>query len=173
MPRAPFSFRAPRLTPRRIVALVLLVASLLGGGAFLRGKVVSVADGDTLTVFNAEGRTTKVRLYGIDCPESRQRGGQEAGALTRELALFSEVRLETMDTDRYGRSVAVVYLSDGRILNEELLRQGQAWLYTAYCADPRCLAWKALERTARAEKKGLWQDASPEPPWHWRERHRK
>ena len=55
MPRAPFSFRAPRLTPRRIVALVLLVVSLLGGGAFLRGKVVSVADGDTLTVFNAEG----------------------------------------------------------------------------------------------------------------------
>ncbi len=166
------SRRRYTLTPRRIVALILLAVSLFGGGAFLRGKVVSVADGDTLTVFSDTG-LTKVRLYGVDCPESAQRGGQEATAATRSLALFEEVRLEVVETDRYGRSVSLVHLPDGRILNEELVRQGNAWVYTAYCKQPRCLAWQALERAARADKKGLWQDNNPQPPWRLRERHRR
>ncbi len=166
-------FRPVTFTPRRLLALATLTLSIVGGGAFLQGRVVSVADGDTVTVFVGKDGMTTVRLYGVDCPESTQRGGRAATETTRSLAFLREVRVEVLDTDRYGRDVALVHLPDGVILNEELLRQGQAWVYTAYCNRPRCLAWKALERTAKAEKKGLWQDADPLPPWKWRERNRR
>ena len=152
-------FRPVTFTPRRLLALATLTLSIVGGGAFLQGRVVSVADGDTVTVFVGKDGMTTVRLYGIDSPEGAQRGGRTATETTRSLVFLREVRVEVLDTDRYGRDVALVHLPDGTILNEELLRQGQAWVYTAYCNRPRCLTWKTLERTAREEKKGLWQDA--------------
>lgn len=162
-----------RLTSRNMTILIMCLLLLLGGGVFLRGRVISVADGDTLTVFTLDGGLTEVRLYGVDCPEFRQRGGEEADAATRALVFLEDIRLEVLDTDRYGRSVALVFLPDGRILNEEMVRQGRAWVYTAYCEHPRCTSWKALEQTARAEGRGLWRDRNPQPPWKWREKKRR
>ncbi len=171
MARKRSSFHPVRLTPRRAFSLLLLIITLLGGGFLLRGKVVSVADGDTLTVFTDSG-LKRIRLYGVDCPESAQAGGPEAAALTRSLTLLQEVQLEVLDTDGYGRSVALVRLPDGRLLNEELVRQGRAWVYTAYCSRPVCLSWKALEHAARAKQKGLWSRRNPKPPWVWRAQRR-
>ena len=154
---------------KRCIAILLLLAA--GGGA-LKGRVVSVPDGDSLSVFAGVEGKKSVRLYGIDCPELRQRGGEEAQAFTRSLAFFAEVRLEVLDTDAYGRSVAVVSLPDGRTVNEELLKNGLAWVYGAYCASPRCADWRGLEKQARTQKRGLWNDARPVPPWIWRKRNR-
>ena len=151
----------------------LLLALLLASGAFFwgQGKVISVADGDTLTLLTKEG-PVKVRLYGIDCPESRQSFGPEAKDYATDLALFQEVKLQVMSTDQYGRSVAVVALPDGRLLNELLLDEGLAWVYRAYCHDPRCAGWLLKEQAAKTRGKGLWREKSPTPPWKWRRTHK-
>ena len=154
----------------RAKAIALVVSLIIGasGFLFLPGKVISVADGDTLTIMDSGGTVRKIRLYGIDCPETRQAGGRAAADFTHSLAFFSKVKVQQIDKDQYGRSVAVVALEDGRVLNEELLKNGHAWLYEAYCKTPRCLRWKVLEAQARTGKRGLWKDKKPVPPWKWR-----
>lgn len=160
-----FSFKR-RLIRWAIVLITLAVGA--GGGLFLRGKVVSVADGDTITMITQGGSLQKLRLYGVDCPESGQAGGKEAAAFTSDLALFREVKVETVDTDRYGRSVALVTFEDGRILNQELVANGHAWVYRQYCKKIICASWMRLEADARKQKRGLWRQNNPLPPWKWR-----
>lgn len=157
-----------RGTQAKLIALA--VSLIIGAFGFLvlPGKVISVADGDTLTIMDSGGTVQKIRLYGIDCPELRQAGGMAAADFARSLAFFSKVKVQWIDKDKYGRSVGVVTLEDGRVLNEELLKNGHAWLYEAYCRTPRCLRWKALEAQARAGRRGLWKDKNPVPPWKWR-----
>jgi len=150
-----------------------MLALGLGGGHFLRGRVISVADGDSLTVLTQQGERQRIRLYGIDAPESGQAGGEAATAFARSKALFTEVELNVMDTDRFGRAVAMVTLPDGSILNEELVRHGHAWVYDTYCRQPICIKWRALEKEARVNKKGLWADKNPTPPWTWRRSNRR
>jgi endonuclease YncB( thermonuclease family) len=69
-------------------------------------------------------------------------------------------------TDRYGRLVGEVLLPDGRNLSHELVRAGLAWWYAYFAKQDVVLA--ALEQEARSARRGLWQDASPIPPWEWR-----
>jgi endonuclease YncB( thermonuclease family) len=156
----------------QLVFLLLMAALGLGGGLFLSGRVISVADGDTLTVLTRQAERQRIRLYGIDAPESGQAGGEAATAFARSKALFAEVELNVIDTDRYDRSVAIVTLPDGSILNEELIRHGHAWVYDAYCRQPICAKWRILEKEARIHKKGLWADKNPMPPWNWRKNNR-
>jgi endonuclease YncB( thermonuclease family) len=70
-------------------------------------------------------------------------------------------------TDRYGRTVAFVRVGDA-LVNEELIRQGLAWVFTRYCDRPICQEWKALEEEARKARRGLWSMAKPIPPWEFR-----
>ena len=165
--------RLPKNSFNKLIAFIILL--LCGGtvGAFLPGRVISVADGDTVTVLSSSGKRQKIRLYGVDCPESEQAGGKAATKFTSSLALFANVKVEAMDTDSYGRTVAVVALDDGRILNEELVKNGHAWVYPAYCNTPRCAYWQTLEAEAKADRIGLWRDKNPMPPWQWRRHHRR
>ena len=160
-----------RYVKKLVMFLILLVFGAVGG-LVLPGKVISVADGDTLTLLTREGTTQRIRLYGVDCPESKQAGGPEAADFTRSLILLEQIEVRTMDTDNYGRSVALVTLPDGRSLNEELVRNGHAWVYTDYCKTPQCLYWKTLEGQARLKQLGLWQQKKPVAPWQWRRRQR-
>ena len=166
-----------RLLPRgmrgraRLALLVLALLAALAGNAALEGRVVSVPDGDTLVVYTGAGRTRRVRLYGVDCPELAQPFGPEAARAAEALALFKTVALTVMDEDRYGRLVAVVALENGETLNEALLRQGLAWHYGRFCKAPVCRGWKALEQGARKERVGLWRQKAPEAPWRWRAAH--
>ena len=162
-----------RFIPRKYRTLVLLLFVLLGGGAglLLQGSCVSVADGDTLTVLGGESGTTKVRLYGIDAPERKQRYGEKATEAAAALVLYRNVTLKVMDTDHYGRSVALVTLDNGLDVNEELVKNGHAWVEPRYCTLPRCQVWRQYEAEARREGRGLWADNAPEPPWQWRKKH--
>ena len=110
----------------------------------------------------------RVRLYGIDCPESSQNYGYEATQYTKSLALGKTVTVEKQDTDRYGRLVGIVYLPDGKILNELLVKNGYAWVYDNYCLLEICNYWKELENQAKSKHIGLWQDPNPIPPWEYR-----
>lgn len=73
-----------------------------------------------------------------------------------------------VDSDRYGRTVGIVTLPDGRMLNQELVRAGLAWVYTQYCKAAVCAEWDELQGIAHKKGKGLWADASPVAPWEWR-----
>ena len=128
------------------------------------GKVVGVSDGDTLKVMH-EGRAEKVRLADIDCPEKAQPYGQKAKQFASDLAFAQVVTVIVHGLDRYGRSIGEVTLADGRLLNRELVKAGLAWWYRRYSKDT---SYEALESEAKADKRGLWRDSDPTPPWEWR-----
>ena len=150
------------------LAALWLLASCDEGKQF-SGMVVSIADGDTVTVLHA-GKPERVRLYGVDCPEKKQPFGTRARQLTGQLAFKKVVTVRVKDRDRYGRTVGEVVLPDGKVLNQELVRAGLAWWYRDYAAGDARLA--RLEQEARDAGRGVWSDAKPMPPWEYRKRGR-
>jgi endonuclease YncB( thermonuclease family) len=136
-------------------------------------KVIGVADGDTITVFTPDCRQVKIRLYGIDCPERRQAFGNRARQATQKLVDGKTVDVQSVETDRYGRTVGIVSISDGITLNESLVRDGFAWVYPQYCRlKELCDSLRLFEATAKANRLGLWEDKTPIKPWEWRKQPR-
>ncbi|MFM9052963.1 MAG: thermonuclease family protein [Bacteroidota bacterium] len=151
---------------------LLLIAYLFLGATALRellGRVIKVADGDTITIL-IEGRIQeKIRFTGIDCPEKNQAFGSQAKTFTSDRCFGKNVRIAYESKDRYGRILGIVYLPDGKNLNKELLRAGLAWHYKQF-DDSQDLA--KLEVDARVAKRGLWSDAHPVAPWDFRKSRR-
>lgn len=162
LPKIPWYLR------RKIIMLIVGMAVAAAGFHLSKGRVVQVADGDTIVVHMGMGKTERVRLYGVDAPESRQVGGEEATAFAKSLLLYQPVSLSELDRDQYGRSVALVRLEDGRIANAEMVREGHAWVYRSYCREAFCAQWLALEHDAKKRGLGLWRRGNPTPPWKWR-----
>lgn len=145
----------------------LLVLLLLGFTALqaqqLEGKVVKVSDGDTFTMI-VNNEQIKIRLHGIDCPEKGQDFGNVATTFLSDMIAGKVVQVMKMDTDRYGRTIGMVFV-DGKNGNEELLKAGLAWHYKYYDKNPN---WARLEEEARVAKKGLWSMTDAVAPWEWR-----
>jgi micrococcal nuclease len=150
---------------RRLWILFLLLACHPTDSTDQNGKVVGISDGDTFTMLGTGNQQVKVRLYGIDCPEKAQAFGTVARHKLSDLIFGQIVRLDQKDTDRYGRTVAIVYTKKGRNVNEEMLRSGLAWHYKQYDQNP---AWDELVLQAQQQKSGLWAQPHPTPPWLWR-----
>ena len=155
-----------------ILNLLLLFIFLYGTAISgqLSGKVVGISDGDTITVLQS-GQQFQIRLYGVDCPESPQAFGRKAKELTSSMAFGKYVEVTVLDVDGYGRSVGVVHVG-ATTINEALLKNGYAWLYTKYCDQSFCGQWKELEKQAASKRIGLWTDKDPMPPWEWRKNQR-
>jgi len=136
----------------------------------LTGKVIAIADGDTLTVLGDNNQQTKIRLAEIDTPESGQPYGSRARQALAALAFGKQARIVETDRDRYGRIVGKVYVG-GMDVNAELVRQGAAWVYRKYAKDQSLFA---LEAEARAAQRGLWAlpEAQRVAPWDWRKAQR-
>ncbi len=128
------------------------------------GKVVSVSEGDILTLLH-KGKPERVRLHGIDCPERRQAFGKQAKRFTSKFVYGKTVTVTVFGLDRSGQAMGEVSLSDGRVLNQELLKAGLAW-WDRKSSDAPSLG--DLEAEAREAKRGLWDDPNPIPPWEWR-----
>jgi micrococcal nuclease len=152
----------------RLLAFLLLVSCAWAG---VSGKVVGVHDGDTLTVLTEDKTQVKVRLWGIDAPEIKQDFGRKARETLEELTAGKNVEIEADKSDRYGRIVSKVTLSDGKDAGSEMLRAGYAWHYVRYA--PEAEDYGQLEKEAREARRGLWQDLGtekePVAPWEWRE----
>ena len=114
----------------------------------------------------------KIRLYGIDTPEKGQAFSKRAKQFTSKMAYGRIVEVKVMATDRYGRTVAMIY-ADKTLLNEELVKAGLAWVYWKYCHHPICESWKNFQLGARMDKRGLWVDPNRIPPWEFRRKRRK
>ena len=130
--------------------------------------VLSVPDGDTLEVRQSNGKVDRLRLYGVDAPELKQHGGKEARAFAESLLYAGSVSPDVRERDQYGRSIAVLHLADGRIVNEEMVRAGHAWVYRNYCRESFCNQWISLEKQAKSQNLGVWRQNNPTPPWKWR-----
>lgn len=137
----------------------------------LNGKVIKVADGDTITILNSQNKQIKIRLYGIDAPEKAQDFGNVSREYLANLVAGKNINATVIDTDRYGRSVSRINIDDKEVA-EEMLKSGLAWLYTYYCKIPECKQWKELETQAKTAKIGLWSNPTAQEPWKWRKEHK-
>ena len=147
-----------------IIILVTLFTAATAGAT--PAKVVSVVDGDTIKVIDQTGLTT-IRLYGIDSPEKKQAYGMAAKDFTTVLVAGKMVDISPVDTDRYGRTVAIVMLGT-QCLQEQLILSGYAWVYPDYCKRSFCNAWSSLQGISAGNRVGLWADPVPVQPWTWR-----
>lgn len=119
--------------------LALLFATLLlptpSFAGTLSGRVVRVADGDTLTILTPDRQQVRIRLAQIDAPEKAQPFGQRSKQSLPDLVFGQDVEIRTEVTDRrYGRTVGRVLL-DGRDINLEQVTRGMAWAYRQYLTD--------------------------------------
>jgi endonuclease YncB( thermonuclease family) len=141
----------------------------------LTGRVVAVADGDTVTVLDADQNKHKIRLAGIDAPESRQPYGQRSRQSLSDLVSGQWVQVVYDKADRYGRLVGKVQVA-GRDANLEQLRRGLAWHYKKYegeQGEPDRQAYAAAEQQAQSARLGLWRDTGPQAPWDYRQLQRR
>ena len=150
----------------------LCLCLLLGSAAAetIVGKVVGVADGDTVTVLDAAKVQHKIRLTGIDAPEKAQPFGQRSKENLSNWVFGKDVEIETGKIDRYGRSLGRVRVG-GVDANLEQVRAGFAWHYKKYELEQSAEdgeAYARAETAARAARVGLWRDASQVAPWDWR-----
>lgn len=137
----------------------------------ISGKVIKVADGDTITILNSENKQIKIRLYGIDAPEKAQDFGKISRNYMSELVAGKTIDVTVINIDRYGRSVGRIKIDDKEVA-EEMLKSGLAWVYTYYCKIPKCKYWKELETQAKTAKIGLWSNPTAQEPWLWRKGNR-
>jgi endonuclease YncB( thermonuclease family) len=156
---------------RSILFISLFLAVTFSPCYAWQGKVVGVADGDTITVMH-NGKGEKIRLYGIDTPEKRQDFGQKAKKFTSDMVFGKVVEVTPVTTDRYGRTVGLVYV-EGKCMNRELVKSGFAWVYRKYCDKPICKEWLKLEGEVKKYGWGLWSKLNPTPPWEFRRSKRK
>jgi endonuclease YncB( thermonuclease family) len=136
----------------------------------VRGQIVKVTDGDTVTLLNESNISITIRLAGIDASELRMLYGQVAQAYLRDLVLNKVVIAKTHKQDRFGRTVATLWVNSEDI-NLAMIHAGMAWHYKKYQTDQpkqQTAIYDKSEQAARTEMRGLWQQQNPTPPWFWR-----
>ncbi len=132
--------------------------------SFFKGKVIRVLDGDTIEVLQ-DKKPVRVRLADIDAPEKKQAFGRWSANQLKALLVAQPVMVTYTQTDRYGRIIGHVFTTNGTDASRFMVQSGAAWVYERYNVDESLLA---LQREAQEQKRGLWADANPVPPWEWR-----
>jgi micrococcal nuclease len=165
--------KSKRVALVSIVRVICFALMLIAGNAVfaqLKGKVISIADGDTFTLLTSENQQIKIRLHGIDCPEKKQPYFANAKTFTSERVFGKKVVVKEMGKDRYKRIIGMVNSEDGSNLNEALLKAGLAWHFKKYDTNA---SWASMEQAARLAKKGLWANPNAIAPWECRKTKKK
>ncbi len=135
----------------------------------LTGKVIHIADGDTVTII-ANNSQQRIRLLGIDAPEKTQAYGKQSRVALNRAINGKYVTVEWNKRDDYGRIIGkVVY--NGVDINLQQIQKGMAWHYKYYEREQEPedrSRYAQAEYQAQRDKLGLWQDAKPTPPWQYR-----
>ena len=128
---------------------------------------VKVSDGDTFTCKGTYQRLIQVRLADIDAPENGQAYGNQARKALNQLIYKQAVTLKNERKDKYGRTVATVFLGSLNV-NLAMIEQGYAWHYERYSNNAE---YAAAMQQAQAKKRGLWADKGKIiKPEQWRHR---
>lgn len=142
----------------------------------IEGVVTKVSDGDTIQITDPQGTRVKVRLYGMDAPETPKRGkinkpgqafGEESHQALKSKIDRQRVKLDVMNVDQYGRTVGIVWLGN-RNINREMVADGWAFSYRQYLDRAHASEYINAEEQARKDRKGLWVQGNPDPPWNFR-----
>jgi endonuclease YncB( thermonuclease family) len=155
---------------RFATAVALAAFAAAAAAAELAGRVVAIADGDTLEVLTAERTRVRVRLFAIDAPERGQPYGNAARRALSDLAHGRQALVVWAKTDDYGRAVGTVHI-DGVDVNLRMIERGLAWHYKSYAREQSAAErqrYAAAEAEARIRRVGLWREAKPVPPWEHR-----
>jgi endonuclease YncB( thermonuclease family) len=126
--------------------LALLLCASIAHAEIIAGRVVSVADGDTITLLDASKRHMS------------------------DLAFGKVAKADCYKVDQYKRQICTVYV-DGQDVGLAQLDAGMAWVYRQYVGElhpTMQIDYIAAEDRARANMAGLWRDREPVPPWEWR-----
>lgn len=166
---------------RCFALLCVLLGTPVAFADTLIGKVVGVADGDTVTVLDAQQVQHRVRLMGIDAPEKTQPFGGRAKQNLSAIVFGRQVEIDWNKRDRYGRIIGRIRApspecrgADCPPVQDVCIAQvatGFAWHFKHYESEqfPEDRArYAAAEEGARAKRLGLWADPHPVPPWNWR-----
>jgi endonuclease YncB( thermonuclease family) len=156
-----------------LATFLLIVAGNLNA-ATLQGKVVGVADGDTITVLDATNTQHKIRLRGIDAPERAQAFGQKSKQSLHRLVLSKQVTIDFQKKDKYGRTVGKVVLNGLDVCLEQI-KLGMAWHYKQHESEQSKEdreAYAQAELATQSQSLGLWKDKNPTPPWEFRKQER-
>ena len=149
------------------VVLFLAQGALAGEEAArsFQGKVLGVTSGDTLVVVQ-DGKAEKIRVAGVMAPDYEQNAGKDAKRFLSDLVRLKDVTVVLSGTATKEVPRGRVDLEDGRMVAEELLKNGWAWWDREDAKGDKRL--EELERVARETKKGLWREENPVPPWEFR-----
>lgn len=153
-----------------VLAALLATAATQIAATEVHGKVVAIADGDTMTVLDDSKRQHRVRVAAIDAPEKSQAFGSRSKEHLSRLAFGQRVTCDVVETDVYGRSVANVFVGSVDIGLAQI-EAGMAWHFKRYASEQSVSArekYEAAEVSARTARRGLWADKAPVPPWEWR-----
>ncbi|EFI4466787.1 TPA: thermonuclease family protein [Shigella flexneri Y] len=133
----------------------------------IQGKVIRVLDGDTIEVLQ-DKKTVRIRLANIDAPEKKQAFGSWSANQLKSLIAGKQVTVSYSQKDRYGRIIGRVFTTNGTEASRFMVQSGAAWVYARYNTDK---SLPALQWEAQEQKRGLWADTNPVPPWEWRYKH--
>ena len=132
----------------------------------LKAKVVGIKDGDTVVVLDSLNNQTTLRLAEVDTPEKNQPFGTKAKQFTSDQIYLKTIKYLVTDTDRYGRSIAMIYYDvDNKYLSAEIIKAGMGWHYKRYSTSKELALF---EDNAKMNKIGLWLDNNPIAPWEFR-----
>lgn len=151
---------------KKVIFFIFIMLAHPVVGETLTGKVIKVADGDTLTVLTPEKNRVKIRLIEIDAPERRQAFGNQSRQSLAKICFGKQASVEFDKKDRYGRILGRVFC-EGIDANKEQVKLGMAWVYDKYVTDHSLYAF---QNVAKHSKIGLWRDSRPVPPWIFRRR---
>lgn len=181
IPFQPVSDRESEISSRFFWATLIALAAWSASAETITGRVIGVADGDTVTVLDADRTQHKIRVAGIDAPEKEQAFGQRSKASMSDLVFGKDVLVVAGKRDRYGRLVGKVLVAAPscaastcpKTLDAGLVQitTGMAWWYRQYAREQSSEdadAYALAEQAAREHRAGLWRDADPIAPWDWR-----
>ena len=130
--------------------------------------IIGISDGDTMKALCNNEQIT-IRLAEIDAPEKRQAYNQESKQSLSDLCFNEKATVTAQKQDRYRRLIAHVNCG-GKDASSEQVNRGMAWVFDRYVSDH---SLNSVQDTARSDRRGLWNDSAPVPPWEWRkERHK-
>ena len=134
------------------------------------GRVVRIADGDTITLLDSINAQHRIRLQGIDAPESHQDFGTQSKQNLSDMIFERQVTAACDKTDQYSRQVCKIIFDD-KDINLEQVKAGMAWHYKDYEREQSPTdreLYARAEDEARSARRGLWVDANPIEPSEFR-----
>ncbi len=174
IPSSPHRHHQWLATIKCLLASALMMAlfqtAVHAAPVLLQGKIVRVTDGDTVTLMDAHHTLHKIRLTGIDAPESKMPYGRQATVFLKALTLGKDVDALAYKQDRYGRTIATLIV-DKQDINLAMIQAGLAWHYKRYATEQptgEARAYALAEELARTQLLALWHEGIPIAPWEWR-----